>query len=115
MYNGSESLPLVTVTNDSLWSDITEIISKYKPSEIVVGIPRNLDGNDTQQTKLAREFANKLTELTRLDIKLQDEATSTDRAKQMLPPNSSINKTKSVLDQYSALIILEDYLKQTNH
>lgn len=83
-----------------------------------MGLPRNLDGNDTPQTVLARDFAQKLSTLTKIEVHLQDEATSTERARQNIPKNTTIKEAKEIIDQYSAQVILEDYLQnkyESNH
>lgn len=104
--------PLVTLNDtQDLESSILELVDKHRPSELVVGIPRNLDGEDTPQTKLARDFGNRLGTITNLPVKYQDEALSSERALQRIGEHTPISTRKKLLDQISAQIILEDYLK----
>ncbi len=103
--------PLLTLDADALESNINNLIDKYHPSELVVGIPRNLEGEDTAQTKLARGFGEQLAKNTGLPIRFQDEALSSERALQRIGENTPISTRKKLLDQISAQIILEDYLK----
>lgn len=106
-----DAQPLVTLDADTISADISKLISKHRPSELVVGIPRNLDGEETSQTKLSREFGEQLAGLTKLPVKYQDEALSSQRALQRIGENTPISTRKKILDQVSAQIILEDYLK----
>ena len=76
----SDIQPLVTLDVQSIQEDVLELVRKHQPEELVVGIPRNLDGEDTDQTRLARDFGQQLAKLTSLDVKYQDEALSSERA-----------------------------------
>lgn len=107
----SDIQPLVTLDVQSIQEDVLELVRKHQPEELVVGIPRNLDGEDTDQTRLARDFGQQLAKLTSLDVKYQDEALSSERALERIGSNTSISERKKILDQVSAQIILEDYLK----
>lgn len=107
----SDIQPLVTLDVQSIQEDVLELVRKHQPDELVVGIPRNLDGEDTDQTRLARDFGQQLAKLTSLDVKYQDEALSSERALERIGSNTSISERKKILDQVSAQIILEDYLK----
>lgn len=107
----SDIQPLVTLQAQSIQEDVLELVRKHQPDELVVGIPRNLDGEDTDQTRLARDFGQELAKLTGLDVKYQDEALSSERALERIGSNTTISERKKILDQVSAQIILEDYLK----
>ena len=103
--------PLVTLQSSKLWQGVTELVAMHKPSKLVVGLPRNLDGETTSQTQLAKDFGSQLATHTGLPVEYQDEAMSTERAKQVISPNATIAEQKQKLDQIAAAIILKDYLK----
>lgn len=104
--------PLITIkNNEELWQTIEDLLNLHQPDLIIVGRPRNLNGEDTKQTKLAEEFASKLSKLYNNKIELTDEALSTEQAKQRIP-KSLTTKSRDVIDQYAACIILESYLKE---
>lgn len=102
--------PLVTLSAKDPWPDIASIALEYQPKELVVGLPRNLNGEPTAQTKLALSFADSLAQLTQLPVSLQDEALSSQRAIERIGKKTSIAQRKKILDQVAAQIILEDYL-----
>ena len=78
---------------------------------IVVGLPRRLNGDDTDQTQPARDFASHLATLTGLDVRLQDERlTSREAESRLALREPDWRKRKSRLDAASAAIILQDYL-----
>jgi len=82
---------------------IGQIASDESASAIVVGLPRGLDGQETQQTLTVRQFAKTLESLN-LPIHFQDEAGTSQQAAQ---ENS---KPGAYLDDKAAAIILQDYL-----
>lgn len=106
--------PLVTLSAKDPWPDIASIALEYQPKELVVGLPRNLNGEPTAQTKLALSFADSLAQLTQLPVSLQDEALSSQRAIERIGKKTSIAQRKKILDQVAAQIILEDYLAWTH-
>lgn len=78
---------------------------------IVVGLPRRLNGADTDQTEPARACARALADLTGLPVHLQDERLSSHEAEQRLAERErDWRKRKAQLDAASAAIILQDYL-----
>ena len=80
---------------------------------IVVGLPRRLDGTDTDMTGPAREIASALHALTGVDVHLQDERlTSREAESRLAEREPDWRRRKRVLDAAAAAIILQDYLDQ---
>jgi len=78
---------------------------------IVVGLPRRLNGADTDQTEPARACARALAELTGLAVHLQDERLSSHEADQRLAERErDWRRRKAQLDAAAAAVILQDYL-----
>ena len=78
---------------------------------IVVGLPRRLDGSDTDMTAPAREMASALHTLTGLEVHLQDERLTSHEAEQLLAAREADwRQRKLLIDAASAAIILQDYL-----
>ena len=104
--------PLMTLKNDAVfWENIKNLLSLHQPDLIVVGRPRNLDGDSTKQTIKAEQFAVKLAQSYNNKVELQDEALTTQQANSRIPNNLS-SKKRDVIDQYAACIILERYLQE---
>lgn len=82
---------------------IRNILHGQHITDIVVGLPRNLDGDDTEQTKLVRQFVTELNRLG-LPVHLQDEAATSSQAHEEHPD-------KRHIDDEAAAIILQDYLR----
>lgn len=103
-----ESLDSIENT-DVVWQKLQKIMTDYNANAIVVGLPRNLDGNETQQTTKVRKFASNLQKKINLPIYLQDEALTSSMARTKL---KSLKQkfTKGAVDSEAAAIILEDFL-----
>ena len=98
--------PLSTIDNtDTAIARIQQLAESENVDTIVVGLPRNLSGEETQQTHAVRDFVRLLEDELQCQIVMHDETLSSqvaDELKQRFP-NSSI-------DSRSATIILDDYL-----
>lgn len=80
---------------------------------IVVGLPRRLDGTDTDMTGPAREIASALHALTGVEVHLQDERlTSREAESRLAEREPDWRRRKRVLDAAAAAIILQDYLDE---
>lgn len=110
--NESSAEPLITLQNDSeLWHKIQELLDLHEPDLVVVGRPRNLEGESTDQTRKALAFADKLADRYNNKVELQDEALSSETAKNRIPKKLA-SKSREFIDQYAACVILESYLQE---
>ena len=77
----------------------------------VVGLPKNMDGSEGESAVGAREFAEKLSLLTDVPIKMQDERCTTMIAHRYLnDTNVRGKKRKKTVDAVAASVILQTYL-----
>lgn len=92
---------------------IAEICEENNTFNIVVGIPKSLDGSEKRQAEKVREFIVKLKkEIENLEIIEVDERFSTviaDNILKDLNKKGAIEKRK-VVDKMAAAIILQTYL-----
>jgi putative Holliday junction resolvase len=78
---------------------------------VVVGLPRRLDGSETDETRHVRRMVARLQALVRVPIVLQDERLSSHEADSRLAFNErDWRKRKVRLDAAAAAVILQDYL-----
>ena len=78
---------------------------------IVIGLPRRLNGDDTDLTATARQFAAALSETTTAPVHLQDERlTSREAEARLATREPDWRKRKRQIDATAAAIILQDYL-----
>ena len=92
-------------------AEIDRIAKEQLVGEIVVGLPRNMDGSEGNRAALCREFADRVGEITQLPVKLWDERRTTVEAHQILSDhNYHGKKRKNTVDAVAASLILEGYL-----
>lgn len=102
--------PLTTIlNNEQVWDVLAGIIAQEQVRCIVVGLPRNLNGDDTAQTKRARAFADALQARFAVEVHLQDEALTSAKAEAELAQKGK-QYDKGAIDALAATYILEDYL-----
>ena len=79
--------------------------------EIVVGLPKNMDGTEGVRAELCKAFAQKLREATGLTVNMWDERRTTVEAHNILSQhNYHGKKRKDTVDAVAASLILEGYL-----
>lgn len=90
---------------------IQKIAGDNSVGEIVVGLPKNMDGTEGPRAQLCREFAQRVEEATGLPVALWDERRTTVEAHQILSDhNYHGKKRKNTVDAVAASLILEGYL-----
>lgn len=96
---------------DKTIAQIKELIAENQVGEIVMGLPRNMNGTEGPRAELCREFAARLEEETGLPVKLWDERRTTVEAHNILSAhNYHGKKRKNTVDAVAAGLILEGYL-----
>lgn len=102
--------PLRTLTvSETVYQDIATICTERQVGQLVVGLPRNLNGQETAQTKAVRSFVDGLQAATMLPIAWQDEAVTSRQAEAELERRGKPYQ-KGDIDALAACYILEDYL-----
>ena len=92
-------------------AQICTMVKESDVGEIVVGLPKNMDGTEGARAELCREFAGKLEEATGLPVHLWDERRTTVEAHNILSQhNYHGKKRKNTVDAVAAALILEGYL-----
>jgi putative holliday junction resolvase len=103
--------PLATLPNDSTFKKrFAVLVEENSVDTIVVGLPRGIDGQDTNQTAYAQEFAKGLQLAPDLRVQFQDEALTSVKAEEELQARG-VRYTKEDVDALSATYILEDFLQ----
>ena len=96
---------------DRLLTEIGKIIEEENIKKIVLGFPKNMNNTIGPKGQLSLEFKEKLEEMYKIDVYLQDERLSTKEAENMLIKNNTRrNKRKKVIDKLAATIILQSFL-----
>jgi putative Holliday junction resolvase len=102
--------PVITLANDEVFiSQLERLINGASVTTLIVGLPRNLSGDDTPQTEIVREFVSELRKVISLPIHFQDEALTSQKAKAELEARGKVYD-KGAIDALAATYILDDYL-----
>lgn len=87
------------------------MVTENGVTEIVMGLPKNMDGSEGARAQLCREFAALVEEATGLPVAMWDERRTTVEAHNILSEhNYHGKKRKNTVDAVAASLILEGYL-----
>lgn len=90
---------------------VAEVIRREKIATVVIGLPRNMNGTYGPAADKVRDFAKKLQNLVPFEVKFWDERLTTVAAQRSLhEAGRDIKKSRSVIDQVAAQLILQAYL-----
>jgi putative Holliday junction resolvase len=110
---------LVTLerNNNSIpWIAVDKLVREYQPSQLVVGLPWNMDGTPTLLTDASRAFAAELKARYSKPVALVDERLSSREAESQLRDAraSGLKKRRNThadVDMIAARILLEQWLE----
>ena len=98
-----------TEEKDLLYFD--KLVKEKNVDLVVIGLPFNADGTESEMSAVVREFAGKLAKQTGVKVAFQDERYTSFEAEEYLKEAGiKWEKRKELLDKISAQIILQDYL-----
>ena len=99
---------------ESVIDELKEIINNYNITEVVLGLPKNMDGSMGFASKRSLEF-KELLEKNNISVILEDERLTTKASENIIHSNNeNIKNTKNKIDAIAACLILESYLKRVN-
>lgn len=95
---------------DDCFDQILELLDKEKIKEVVLGLPKHMNGDIGERGQLSIDFANEL-EKEGITCHLWDERLTTVSAERLLISGDvSRKKRKKIIDQMAAVEILQSYL-----
>ena len=90
---------------------ICALVKEQGVGEIVMGLPKNMDGTEGTRAELCREFGSLLQDATGIQVHFWDERRTTVEAHNILSEhNYHGKKRKNTVDAVAAALILEGYL-----
>lgn len=100
-------------TYEEARDEVIKIIEKEKITCLVLGLPKNMDNSMGFASERSLNFKKLLEEKCSLPVNLVDERLSTVEAESILIENNySRAKRKNAIDELSACIILDTYLRK---
>ena len=106
---GLQTFQRTTLEEDikGLW----KLIDEYEVSQLVVGLPKNMDGTIGFKAEEVQQFVADLTAERKIEVIWIDERLTTVSAERvLLEADVSRAKRKKVIDKMAAVVILQSYL-----
>jgi putative Holliday junction resolvase len=92
---------------------IAAVAREVGAAELVVGLPRNLDGSSGEAARDARTLVEELKRSTRMPVSLYDERLSSVEAERTLVGQGlRRQKRRLVVDQLAATLVLQSFLER---
>ena len=113
----AQGISSLAVANNTInWSELEKLINIWKPSAFVVGLPLSSSGEETQSSKLARNFGNRIANKFTLPVYWVNEFLTSQSAqsdlKSTLSPGQRFTKRKQKnRDLLAAELILRSYFE----
>ena len=97
------------------WAGLDALIAEWQPDLLVLGLPYNADGSDSDMTRLVKEFRLELEDRYALEVVTTDERHSSQEAESLLKQaRQQGDKTKRItkedVDSLAAKLIAERWL-----
>jgi putative Holliday junction resolvase len=90
---------------------IADLVREQEVEEIVVGLPKNMNGSIGPRGEICIAFADQLRDMLNLPVHLWDERLTTVSAERtLLEADVSRKKRRQVVDKMAASLILQNYL-----
>lgn len=103
--------PLTVIDAREPWEAIAELLDRYEPSVVVVGLPVSLSGDEGPAAERARAFGEELSERSGRRIEWVDERYTTKTAEEALIEGRVRRRDrKAAVDKVAAAVILQHYL-----
>lgn len=101
------------------WDCITKLFEEWKPTQIVVGMPTELDGTESPLTKAVQRFCNQINGRYNIPVDQENEQfTSLEAARRLKQLRQSGRKkkvSKDEVDKIAAAIILENWMQRNSY
>lgn len=102
------------------WDELINLITQWQVSTIVIGLPLNMDGTESELGNRAKKFARRLNHQLEMahipcPIVLADERLTSREAKNLAWEYGLIKKPTDPIDSIASAIMLGSWLRETIH
>lgn len=93
------------------WPLVEKLLGDWQAKQVVVGLPLNMDGSESELCKRARKFGNRLHGRYGVEVHFLDERLTTREAKSIARDQgyTGSNYAENPVDGIAAQLILEDF------
>lgn len=97
------------------WAQIEKLIVEWKPDLVLVGLPLNMDGTESELSARARKFGNRIHGRFGVKIEMVDERLTSFAAKgEVMDRGGSRDYKKNPVDSIAARILLEGWFENNS-
>ena len=103
--------PLAVIANKTQknnWQQLDDLVAKWQPKQLLLGMPLNMDGTDTRITPKVKIFSNRLLKRYKLPVIATDERLSSYEARLL---GKDIRTSDNKIDDIAALVIAKTWLQ----
>ena len=105
------SSPLIVLNvaheGKEIWNTISRLIDEWKPDQLLVGQPFNMDGTPSDMMQKVDPFFKKLERISNIPCELVDERLTSFEAKQLI----NIDSKNDRIDDLAAKIFLDNWME----
>lgn len=113
--SASELPPLKAKDGIPDWNHIEKLLAEWKPDLVLVGLPLNMDGSESELSTRARKFGNRVHGRFGVKVEFVDERLSSFEAKgEVIARGGSRDYKHNPVDSIAARIVLEGWLSSHN-
>ncbi|CAM3730629.1 Holliday junction resolvase RuvX [Alicyclobacillus pomorum] len=95
---------------------IVNVIREYDVKQVVVGLPRHMNGSIGERAEQCQAFADLIEKAAGIPVHMYDERLTSVAAERMLiGANVRRDKRKKVVDEVAATLMLQGYLDRQSH
>lgn len=96
---------------DKMLTALLNVINTVRPDKIIMGLPLRTDMRESDMAQRVKNFAERLTSESGLEVELRSEMYTTVIASKLLHENEkNSKKQRSLIDSAAAAVLLQDYL-----
>lgn len=94
------------------WEEIEALLNEWQPQQVLIGLPLNMDGSESEMCARARKFGNRIHGRFGVTVSFADERLSSFEAKGELLEQGGGDFKERGVDSLSAVLILESWLRE---
>ncbi len=97
----------VAYEGKEIWNTISSLIDEWKPDQLLVGKPLNMDGTPSDMMQKVDPFFKKLERISNIPCELVDERLTSFEAKQLM----TVDLKNDRIDDLAAKIFLDNWME----
>ena len=103
---------IIAHSEKEVLKQVVGIVKEYGVGKILLGLPLNMDGSESEKSRKVRAFGETLTGETSLPVIYWDERMTTMQAKRVMAElETKTFGNKHIVDRISATLMLQEYMK----